>query len=194
MHQTSLIVVDDFMPNALEIREKALAAGFKDHYYMEGTYQGTGISYNPPEIREALESFFNKKLDFTITAFRSGHKDTKLHVNIHADNSVSDWAYVYYLNLPEDCFGGTAFYTLKEYAWDKMPTQEMLEERGKTLEWMTDKWTKPDAWQLNTVAGMKFNRMIVYPTQYFHSRFPLDGWGDADKPEHARLVNVGFFK
>lgn len=190
----SLTIIDDLLTNAEEIREKALAAGFKDYDWMQGTYQGTGLDFNPPEIKAQIEKVFDRSLEFEITAFRLGHKNTQLHVNIHADNVVSEWAGVYYLNPPEQCYGGTAFYTLKETGWDTMPTQEQLDKAGKNLDWLRDKWTNEDAWNLNTVAGMKFNRLIFYPTRYFHSRFPLQGWGDEDKPESARLVWVGFWK
>lgn len=190
--KTSLTIIDDFMPNPEEIRKKALEAGFEDFPYMQGVYQGTGLNYKCPELREQIQNVFQRELDFHVSAFRSGGEETKLHVNIHADNSVSDFAGVYYLNLPEQCKGGTAFYTLKEYGWDEMPTEEQLKEKGKNLEWMTSKWTQPDAWELNTVAGMKFNRLIIYPTQYFHSRYPLEGWGTT--PENSRLVWVSFWK
>lgn len=192
----SLTIIDDLLPHgvALSVRESAIEAGFETIQYMGGTYQGTGLKYNPDCIKQKIEEVFGRSLEFDKTAFRLGHKDTQLHVNIHADNVVSEWAGVYYLNLPQDCYGGTAFYTLKDTGWDTMPTQQQLDEKGLTLDWLRDKWTKEEAWNLNTVAGMKFNRLIFYPTRYFHSRFPLTGWGEEAKPCHARLVWVGFWK
>lgn len=192
---TALTIIDGLLVNerALRIRDQALASGFKDFEFMQGIYQGTNVDFQPPDMKMALSRHFNANLKFEITAFRLGHEDTQLHVNIHADNPVAKWACVYYLNLPEQCKGGTAFYTLKETGWDTMPTQAQLEEKGKTLGWMTDKWQKEEAWQLNSIAGMKFNRCICYPSVYFHSRYPLQGWGNVKTPEECRLVWVGFF-
>jgi hypothetical protein len=190
----ALTIVDDFLVNekALEIRQNALAAGFKDLHFMGGIYQGTGVTYNPPDMKQALSEFFGgREIKIHVSAFRLGHKDTTLHVNIHSDNVIARWAGVYYLNPPEQCHGGTAFYKLKETQWDTMPTQEVLDQSGRTLDWLRDKWTDEQAWDLISLAGMKWNRFIFYPTEYFHSRYPLNGWGE--KPEESRLVWVVFF-
>lgn len=191
----ALTLVDEFLPHetALRIREGALAAGFKDLHFMGGTYQGTGVEFKPPEPKKALEAFFGSPVHIHISAFRSGHEDTKLHVNIHADNPVGRWAGVYYLNLPEDCKGGTAFWRMKETGWDEMPTQEVLDASPLNLEQVKEKWERPEDWDMVSLAGMKFNRFIFYPTPYFHSRFPLEGWGKQSDPAHARLVWVVFF-
>lgn len=191
----ALTIIDDLLSleKATEVRQKALEAGFKDVFYMQGKYQGTGMDYLPDEIPIALSQFVGRPIDVKIAAFRLGHEKTELHVNIHADNPISDYASVMYFNRPEECKGGTAFYTLKETGWNTMPTQEVLDSSGYSLDWLRNKWQQEDAWDRHTIAGMKFNRMIFYPSQYFHSRFPLQGWGEESEPERARLVHTMFF-
>lgn len=191
----TLTIIDDLLgaDEALHIRDKVLSQGFQDLPYMGGLYQGTNVQYQSTHIKKAVETFFNAMIDIKISAFRSGHKDTHLHVNIHADNPIARWAWVYYLNLPKDCRGGTAFYRMKQTDWDTMPTQEVMDSAGMTLEEVKQKWVEPDAWDMISLAGMKFDRMIIYPTEFFHSRFPLAGWGEPTELEKARLVNVGFF-
>jgi hypothetical protein len=191
----ALTIIDGLLPNevALAVRQHALEKGFKTFEYMQGVYQGTGLDC-PSCISEALAQFVGGNgIKVAIQAFRSGHEKTDLHTNIHADNPVAKWAGVYFLNLPEQCQGGTAFYRLKETGWDEMPTQEQLDSVGKDIDWMRSKWSDESQWDRTSIAGMKFNRMIFYPTSYFHSRFPLKGWGPEDKPEEARLVFVIFF-
>lgn len=189
----ALTVIDDFLgyEKALEIRNRVLAGEFKDLSFMGGVYQGTCVNVEAPEIKEGLEKFFSSKIELAIQAFRNGHKDTTLHVNIHSDNVITRWAAVYYLNLPEQCRGGTAFYQLKDTGWDTMPTQDVLDWSGKTLDWLKTKWTDEDAWHMTSFAGMKFDRLIFYPSEYFHSRYPLQGWGDGK--DDGRMVWVGFF-
>lgn len=189
----ALTIIDHLLPDdrALEIRNTAIAVGFKDLNYMSGVYQGTCVDYRPPDMQGALEAFMGRPIKIHMQAFRNGHKDTTLHVNIHADNVITQWAAVYYLNLPDQCHGGTAFWSMKETGWDKMPTQEIMDASGHDLEWVKDQWSKPEAWQLDSIAGMKFNRLIFYPTFYFHSRYPLQGWGEG--AEDGRLVWVCFF-
>lgn len=191
----SLTVIDGLLSDelALEVRRHALEKGFQDYEYMQGVYQGTGLD-TLPHVQDALSRFVGGRgAEIKITAYRSGHEKTDLHTNIHADNPIAKWAFVYYLNLPEQCRGGTAFYQLKETGWDEMPTQAKLDAVGKDIEWMRSKWSDESQWNLISIAGMKFNRLIFYPTSYFHSRYPTKGWGPEDKPEDARLVQVGFF-
>jgi hypothetical protein len=191
----ALTVIDELLPvdKWHEIREEAIKAGFRSIYYMKAEYQGTGMEYLPKDIPIAISEFFGRPIDVKMMAFRLGHKDTNLHTNIHADNPISQFASVTYFNLAEDCKGGTAFYSHKEVGWRGMPTEEQLKEVGKDIEWMREQWQKPDNWRLDSIAGMLPNRSIVYPSQYFHSRYPLEGWGEEQEPEHARLVHVMFF-
>lgn len=192
----ALTILDDFIPveRARIIREEVLTRGFKDIPFMHGLYQGTNMEYQPPDMVQSISDFFDgREIKVHVSAFRAGHKDTKLHVNIHADNTIGQWAGVYYLSLPEDCRGGTAFWKMKGTEWQEMPTQQYIEENGISLEWIVSKWTKPEDWDMISLAGMKFNRFIMYPTKTFHSRFPLQGWGEPDELEHARLVWVVFF-
>jgi hypothetical protein len=97
------------------------------------------------------------------------------------------------MNLPHQCFGGTAFYRHKATQWQEMPTQAALDEKELTLDNMRDSWAKEDDWDLVTMAGMRWNRMICYPTDAFHSRYPLKGWGKKEKPEECRLIAALFF-
>ena len=191
----SLTIIDNLLPEntALRLRREVLSQEFKDVPYMGGLYQGTNMEFAPPEIPQAISDFFARNIEVKVQAFRSGHEETKLHVNIHADNPISIWASVYYLNLPEDCQGGTAFYQMKETGWHDMPTQKILDESGHDLDWVRDKWVTPEDWNMTDLAAMRFNRLIIYPTKRFHSRFPLQGWGKKESPEHARLVWVSFF-
>lgn len=191
----SLTVIDNLVPDdkATQIREEVLKQGFKDIPFMGGLYQGTNMDFCPPEIPQAIANFFGREINMKVQAFRSGHDETRLHVNIHADNPIARWAGVYYLNLPEDCRGGTAFYRMKNKGWNDMPTQPEMEAKGVDLDWVRDQWTKPQSWDLTDIASMRFNRLIIYPTQRFHSRWPLEGWGKQSNPEHARLVWVGFW-
>ncbi len=43
-------------------------------------------------------------------------------------------------------------------------------------------------WKLNTVIGYKQNRLISYPSNYFHSKYPNKCW------EQGRKVFVMFYK
>ena len=74
-----------------------------------------------------------------------------------------------------------------------MPSKEHFDAKEGSLEHFKESWSHEDDWDLITLAGMRFNRAIVYPSSYFHSRYPLKGWGDKDKPEECRLIGALFF-
>lgn len=42
-----------------------------------------------------------------------------------------------------------------------------------------------------SLVPMKENRLVVYPSDLFHSRYPFEGWGTSQKD--GRVVIVGFF-
>lgn len=50
-----------------------------------------------------------------------------------------------------------------------------------------------DRWALNGLVGMKFNRLLVYPTCLFHSRYPRQLTGFGDTPATGRLIWGCFF-
>jgi hypothetical protein len=45
-----------------------------------------------------------------------------------------------------------------------------------------------DNWDLHSVIGYKTNRAIVYPSNYFHSKYPNTGW------KEGRMIYVMFYK
>jgi hypothetical protein len=72
-----------------------------------------------------------------------------------------------------------------------MPTNEQLSAAGYSLEELSKDWHEAEAWDQLTLAGMKNNRLIIYPSQVFHSRWPWQGFGTG--PENARLIWCAFF-
>ena len=43
-------------------------------------------------------------------------------------------------------------------------------------------------WKLNTIIGYKDNRLLSYPCNYFHSKYPNTSW------KEGRQVYVMFYK
>ena len=64
------------------------------------------------------------------------------------------------LTPDSDCSGGTSFYTLNPGAPDSQ-------------EYVTD---STDKWQLDTIAPMAWNRLILYPSAYWHSAYVKPEW------------------
>ena len=79
---------------------------------------------------------------------------------------------------------GTAFWEHDIYGKDLPP--EITDEEY-------DRMLKADAeilekWRLSSVIGYEENRLLSYPSSYFHSKFPNKGWSS------GRKVFVMFYK
>ncbi len=82
----------------------------------------------------------------------------------HIDNpSDNNWACTIYLNTPEECAGGTSFYTKLN---DDPPT-----------EYVTD---STDSWELLGIAPMVYNRMVLYIQSVPHTAYVKPGMFTGD--------------
>ena len=192
---TALIVADDFTPNPTEIRSAALAGEFGTVNHQGADF--TGISkQGEPDLKARIEALVGFAINITLSCFRVNYTGENPNSWIHADQTEADYAVVFYLNLPEQCRGGTGFWRHRVYGWDAMPTEDQIKAAGETPgqefdHSMLQDWSTKEIWELHSLVGMKFNRLIVYPTRCFHSRVPFDGFGST--PRDGRLIWVCFF-
>lgn len=196
-----LTIVDDFLhpERWREMRESVLEKGFSTVMVEEVRgnpkvpYENVNLDYQPDDFAERMPQLYGKGVKMFQSAFRLGFEASQLHNLVHADHCCASLAAVYYMNPLEQCKGGTAFWRHKMHGWEMMPTQEQLDEAGYTLEELGMDWHEPDAWTMVSLAGMRTNRLITYPTHAFHSRWPWEGFGDKNDPRSARLIWCGFF-
>jgi len=186
---------DDFLPNALAYRDSLLAQPFYDIRHSDGeTYKR--ISVRPPEeIKPHLEARLDKKVTLDLCLGRLNYSGEQPNNAIHTDEAFSAFAYILYLNLPEQCRGGTAFWKHRKYGWTEFPTKQEILRTGKSerriYEMLCEDMNNVAAWERVHIEEMQFNRMICFPCKQWHSRFPFEAFG-SDKSD-GRLINVGFF-
>lgn len=193
MNKISVQTLDDFIPDPEKFREYALSL----HYYTIRGPDGeryTNVHVFPSDLLEAtMSNRLGRKVTVDHNLFRLN--PTGDNHRIHADIAHSDYAFVLYLNPPEQCRGGTAFWRYRKFGWTDFPSAEQIKSMGKSparvCEEIMANHKDLSKWDQVHLCEMKFNRMICYPTRHFHSRWPLEGWGDA--AAQSRLVAVGFF-
>lgn len=185
--------LDNFLPDPAAYREMALAQPFysvkgpdKEYYH--------GISVRPTdELQPLLSGKLGKKVSLDYCLLRQNNGDD-VH-RIHADSAYSDYAFVLFLNPPEQCQGGTAFWRHKQYGFSAWPTEREIRLKGKSpvrvFRQLQTEWQDLSKWEQLHLAEMKWNRCICYPTKDFHSRWPLEGFGT--EKENSRLIAIGFF-
>lgn len=131
-----------------------------------------------PEIHEQyepsyfLESF--KRATFMVNVMTSDNLPPRLpHVD-SADRRF--FASAIYLNTPEECAGGTAFYTFggNLYASDSAVASKTIDVDGKQS---SDHFVVDDCgdWKRVGLAEMKYNRMVIYSQNMYHSAYVKPG-------------------
>ena len=194
----NLIVVDDFYRDPYRVRQQALVSAYSDVRAMNYPgFQSDGC-YPAEVIKNAFERFINEDLvmnenSSTFGRFRLMYSNTGSRLTIHTD-SQSDWTGLIYLNTPEQCRGGTAFYRHKATGLRGLPSKEDARRLGQSLEDIESRTIGKDtqnmnAWDVVMLATMRFNRLILFRGHQFHSH--TCAWGDS--PTTGRLTQNFFF-
>lgn len=179
--------LDDFtFENTLEYLEdnefKKVTAGEKDFWC-----QFSNDDFDDYVISK-IETLENKNIKNIFSFFRVSTNEIDNDWRIHADTIIMgdkpNRAIVLYLSdsFKKDLHG-TAFWEHTEMG-ETMPVDISDEEFDKIL--LRDS-NNLDKWNLKSVVGYKPNRLISYPCNYFHSKYPNESWNQ------GRVVYVMFY-
>jgi hypothetical protein len=193
--QLNVEILDDFLPDPEAFRQEALKSPFYD---IRGP---DGVNYKNICVRpsDEFEALFSERLKAKVkvgySLLRRNFEGEMPNNAVHSDNSYDEYAAVLYLNQPEDCQGGTAFWKWKELDTAEWPPEDFIRRRGKKpsriYERLLADHNRAEAWELLHVGEMKFNRVVCFPTKVFHSRWPFAAFGTT--PETARTIVATFF-
>ena len=140
-------------------------------------------------IINKLSDIDKTKRECLLGFFRVATEEFDTDWRIHADSKVGDIrperALVLYIS-PSTMKGlhGTAFWKHKEVGYE-MPIDVTNEEADRFL---LEEANDIDNWELHSVVGYKPNRALMYPSNYFHSKYPNIGW------KEGRMVYVMFYR
>lgn len=186
-----ILQFDNFAADALAVRDAVITGGFSTEQGPDGDLY-TGISRYPvPQWYERIAELIGKPIIPRLSCFRLNLKGELPHSWIHSDDICAKFASVLYLNLPEQCAGGTAFWKHKELEIDRLPAKEELKDWETFYLMIEQEWKDLAPWEQAGLEEMKFNRFITYPTSLFHSRFPFEGFGTG--PSDGRLIWICFY-
>jgi hypothetical protein len=190
----SLLQIDDFAEDFLQVRHDLIAANPFDTVTGPDGFDYTGVAaWDMPQWHDKLSDVLGKQISVKMSGFRMSLKGELPHSWIHSDDICAQYAVVMYMNLPEQCQGGTAFWRHTGLKIDRMPDFDRMP--GLDVQWwlttLNNDWRNLDWWEQAGFVAMKANRLITYPTSVFHSRYPFEGFGKG--PEDGRLVWVCFY-
>ena len=136
-----------------------------------------------------LEELEHRKLFKVFSYFRVStdqlDTDWRIHSDLIINQQKPDRAAVLYFSHEGGVdLNGTAFWDHKVYG-EKLPLGTTDEEYDRMI---TKEAENLDMWKLNTVVGYKQNRLVSYPANYFHSKYPNES------SKEGRQIFVIFYK
>lgn len=193
-----LFVIDDFLPNAEQIRAQALSF----NYSVPGRFPGLNSveKLNIEGLDQIVSTLVHEPVrapwtkDFSHGSCRLALAKDDRPGRIHIDQS--HWSGILYLSRDEDCRGGTEFFRHKRTGTDHVPMDlKSLNRTGYSSydELKTDILEK-DAldhshWEHTMTVPMRFNRLVLLQPHYWHT----SGESFGDRPENGRLVYLMFY-
>tara|TARA_R110001606_G_C15219056_1_gene633794 strand:+ start:10 stop:570 length:561 start_codon:yes stop_codon:yes gene_type:complete len=138
-------------------------------------------------FEDRLEKIEGQEVMNIMAFFREAKKGQDNEWRIHNDtiinNQQPDRALVFCIKSPAKELNGTAFWEHKKYG-DTFTEPDNPEEFNRLLKEDANDKSK---WNLKSIIGFKPNRLISYPCEYFHSKYPNEFKG-------SRVVFVMFYK
>jgi hypothetical protein len=197
--QKSIIIVDDFYDDAMDVRAKAVELEYpeSDKAYYAG--RNSRLVLLSDGIAQMVSLLIGSDVVPSPKSanghFRITLKGDKPKQDVHVDPN-RDWAGILYLTAPEHCQGGTSFFRHKELGIDKMPTdpEEIRTFGYRDHEHMRRAIVDHDGmdrskWEETMTAPMRFNRLVLFRSWFWHSF--TENFGDS--VENGRLIQVFFF-
>ena len=184
--------IDDFLSKDLleETKNKLNSEEYvevetpgKSFWIQEASSEFTNNVLKKLSEREGVE------LESILAFFRVSNEEVDTEWRIHSDLKIAgeqpDRAAVLYMSPKEmEELHGTAFWEHKTYG-KCLPEGTTDEEYNRMI---TSEAENLEAWRLSSVSGYEENRLISYPSNYFHSKYPNKSW------KSGRQVFVIFYK
>ena len=186
-----IYIKDNFLPdiilNSIEkylIDFKEVDTGEKKFWIMD----------TPKEFEEwivnRISKIENKEIKNIFSFFRISTDILDIDWRIHCDSiiqgEIPERAIVLYLSdSPDKKLNGTAFWEHEEYG-ESLPSEYLSTDVYNNL--IRNDANDLSKWQLKSVVGLNKNRLLSYPSNYFHSKYPNQSW------EEGRKVFVMFYK
>lgn len=190
-----VLIVDNFCDEIEQVIASAHAAGFSTWLPNKGKvgssiYEGMGFWGHHALMLRSLIGATGRVVVPNSMFFRATNLGTE-RAYIHSDRSSGAYTCVAYLSEHDDEYG-TAFYRHIPTGLIEMPSFEEMEDMGISKEMQEDMVSRDEAkWEMIDFVEGKYNRAVIFEAPLFHSRIPLNGFGNDE--QSARLVWVSHY-
>ncbi len=182
-----IYIKDNFLPKNLFNSLVEYADKFEEVKYPDKSFW---IKQLPDEFNKyivnQLEKFEGRKIKNILSFLREAKQgqddDWRIHNDTIIEGQQPDRAIVFFIHADEDDINGTALWEHQDYG------HTYIKSTNKEF----DRLLKEDSnnklkWKLNSIIGYKANRLLSYPCEYFHSKYP-------NEYKNRRIVLVMFYK
>jgi hypothetical protein len=193
---TSLIIVDDFLDNAREVREAGLRLQYPP---MQGNFPGrnSAQAVNLEGLEQEVSRLVGEPL---VPAPGQAHGRFRITLagdvgkaRVHVD--ASHWSGILYLSEPQHCRGGTEFFrhlpsNTDRGAYNDAEAQAMGYASAKQM--MADileDTLDESRWELTMRVPMRFNRLVLLRPWLWHTA----GENFGSTLQDGRLIYLMFF-
>jgi tetratricopeptide (TPR) repeat protein len=211
--ERDLVVVDDFIDDPAAYRSQAMALTYQGGLGQpaDGNFPGAQTPGQPCQpLMDRIARAVGRDIKWISPdngAVRISVAADSARCDIHVDSQTQQniFAALLYLSPPEHCRGGTSFWRHRETGFDRLPQPGQLQAAGyKDFAAFQRRWTPVDRtrpfaeflaqrerdWEWLFEVPMRFNRLVVYRSDFFHSISELFG----DSRENGRMVQLFYFE
>lgn len=173
-----ITIIDDFLPHPYSLLEAAQDREYKTETAEGVTFHGISVAKEDSLVPQMIAARFPGTLP-TFSLFRRSPEGQVEPNFIHSDCEMGDWTAILYLNEQPAEGDGTDFWIHNASRAIATAIPGELLEEGRTKE----------GWTLGSHVEARFNRLLIFPSQLFHSRAIFENYGQGDT---ARLTQVTF--
>lgn len=186
-----ITIIDGFLENPNIERAKALKSNFSEAEHHGVKYPGISfcedqLSYD--RISERLGLSLEKWLCMFRIYYKNDLQPGYIHCDVSVGGSMGDISGILFLNETKKCMGGLSFWKHKKTGFFRHPT--VVEDPEKFYSKMNKEGLIEDLWQMIEYVPMKFNRLVLFDTALYHSRYPKEAFGNS--LDSARIIKVFF--
>lgn len=192
-----VLVIDDFLKDPSAERRRALKARYSNVEHNGISYRGIAktVDLENQKRIDGLIGFGDSK---DVTCFYRRYLESEeSETYIHSDVQIGHFTAILYLSDPKDCRGGIAFWRHRKYGWELQPTvQELarhqLKDTPELWAQVYEEGFDESKWEMFDYVPIEFNRLVVFYSPRFHSRYPKKSFGTELKD--SRLIKTWFLK